>query len=65
MDYLRGFTVAVLLGLAGTGGAVIATNLHSGSPRLVAAGIACAVAGIVGGGLVLGRIFGRLAQPGA
>jgi lysylphosphatidylglycerol synthetase-like protein (DUF2156 family) len=59
MDYLRGFVVVVLVALAGTGGAVIVLNLHTASPRLMAAGIAAAVVGIIGGSIALGRCFGR------
>jgi hypothetical protein len=63
MDYLRGFVVAMLMALAGTGGAVIALNFHTASPRLLGVGIACAVLGILGGGLALGRVFGRMQDP--
>jgi hypothetical protein len=57
MDYLRGFLIAGLLGLAGTGGALIIENLNTGSPRLMAGGIAAAAVGFFGGGLALGRSF--------
>ena len=63
MDYVRGYLVAGLLALAGAGGAVIAVNLHTESPRLMGAGIACAIVGITGGGLLLGRTF-RLPPQG-
>jgi hypothetical protein len=65
MEYVRGYLVAGLLALAGAGGAVIAINLHTGSPRLMGAGVACAIVGIGGGGLTLGRLFDRVSRPGA
>ena len=53
--YLRGIISAGLIALGGAGGAVIAMNLHSSSPRLMAAGIASAVIGILGGGFAISR----------
>ena len=55
MQYVRAFVVVVLVALAGTGGAVVALNLRTSSPRLMAAGIAASVIGIIGGALALGR----------
>ena len=55
MGYLRGFFVSGCVALAGAGGGVIALNLHTASPRLMAAGIAGAVIGIIGGGVGLGK----------
>jgi len=54
MGIIRGFFVAGCLALAGAGGGVIVANLHTSSPRLMAAGIISAVVGILGGGLGLG-----------
>jgi hypothetical protein len=51
--YLRGIISAGLIALGGAGGAVIAMNLDSSSPRLMTAGIISAVVGIVGGGISL------------
>jgi hypothetical protein len=53
MGYVRGFFVSGCIALAGAGGGVIAMNLGSSSPRLLAAGIISAVVGIIGGGLGL------------
>jgi hypothetical protein len=53
--YLRGIISAGLIALGGAGGAVIAMNLHSSSPRLMAAGLMSAMIGIVGGGISLTR----------
>ena len=53
--YLRGIVGAGLIALGGAGGAIIAINLHTSSPRLMAAGIISAVIGIVGGGITMGR----------
>lgn len=55
IDYLLGFIGAGFVALAGAGGAVIAMNLPTQSPRLMTAGIASAVIGIVVGGLTLKR----------
>jgi hypothetical protein len=52
--YLRGIISAGLIALGSAGGAVIAMNLHSSSPRLMAAGIASAIIGILGGGIANG-----------
>jgi hypothetical protein len=52
-SYLRGIISAGLIALGGAGGAVIAMNLHSSSPRLMTAGIISAMVGIVGGGISL------------
>jgi di/tricarboxylate transporter len=57
MQYFRAFVVVVLVALAGTGGGLIIINLKTSSPRLMVAGIAAAVIGIIGGGLALGRSF--------
>jgi hypothetical protein len=35
--------------------AVIAMNLHTSSPRLMAAGVVSAIIGIIGGGIALSR----------
>ena len=51
--YLRGLIGAGLIALAGAGGGAIAMNLHSSSPRLMAAGIISAIIGIVGGGYAI------------
>lgn len=59
MEYFRGFIIAGLLALGGAGGAVIVINVHTASPRLMAAGLAAAAVGIIGGGLALGRSFSR------
>jgi hypothetical protein len=53
--YLRGVISAGLIALGGAGGAVIAMNLHTSSPRIMAAGIISAIVGIVGGGVALNR----------
>jgi hypothetical protein len=53
MGYVRGFFVSGCIALAGAGGGVIAMNLGTSSPRLLAAGIISAVVGIIGGGLGL------------
>lgn len=53
IKYLQGLVVAGLIALGGAGGATVAMNLHSGSPRLLHDGIASAVIGILGGGLLL------------
>lgn len=53
--YLRGLIAAGLIVLGGTGGAVIVMNLHSASPRLMTAGVACALIGILGGGVAISR----------
>jgi hypothetical protein len=55
MDFLRGIVTAGLIALAGAGGAVIALNLHSSSPRLMGAGIAAGAVGVIGGGVLLAR----------
>lgn len=60
MDYVRGIFISFCIALAGAGGAVIALNLSTASPRLLTAGVASAVVGIVVGGWVLGR---ALSQP--
>jgi hypothetical protein len=57
MGYIRGFFISGCCALAGAGGGVIVANLHTSSPRLMAAGIASAVVGIVGGGLGLALPF--------
>ncbi|HUZ75609.1 MAG TPA: hypothetical protein VMU87_21700 [Stellaceae bacterium] len=54
MGYIRGFFISGCVALAGAGGGVIALNLHSSSPRIMAVGIASAVIGIIGGGIALG-----------
>ena len=54
MGFIRGFFASGCIALAGAGGGVIVFNLHTASPRLMAAGIISAVIGIVGGGLALG-----------
>jgi len=59
MDYLRGLFISGCIALAGAGGAVIAFNLHTVSPRLMAVGIASAAAGILAGGLTLGHALRR------
>lgn len=51
--YLRGLISAGLVALGGAGGAVIAMNLHTSSPRLMAAGVASAIIGILGGGFAM------------
>ena len=51
--YLRGIISAGLIALGGAGGAVIAMNLHSSSPRLMTAGVISALVGILGGGVSL------------
>jgi hypothetical protein len=48
--YLRGLFTAAL---GGAGGAVIAMNLHSGSPRLMTAGVTSAIIGMLGGAIGL------------
>lgn len=53
LDYLRGLVTAGLIALGGAGGASVAMNLHSSSPRLLYDGIAAAVIGILGGGVLL------------
>jgi len=53
--YLRGLFSAGLIALGGAGGAVIAMNLHTSSPRLMTAGIAAAILGIVGGGFAISK----------
>ncbi len=53
--YLRGIISAGLIALGGAGGAVMAINLHSSSPRLMTAGIVSAMIGIVGGGISLSK----------
>lgn len=53
--YLRGVVSAGLIALGGAGGAVIALNLHTASPRLMTAGVVSAIIGILGGGAVLTR----------
>lgn len=55
MDYLRGLITAGLVALAGAGGGVVALNIHSNSPRLMAAGIGAAIIGILAGGFMLTR----------
>jgi hypothetical protein len=60
MDFVRGLLIAGLIALGGAGGAVIEINLDTASPRRLAVGVAAAVIGIVGGGLLLGR-----RRPGA
>ncbi len=57
MQYFRAFVVVVLVALAGTGGGLIVLNLKTSSPRLMGAGIAAVVIGVIGGGLALGRSF--------
>jgi len=59
MEYVRGFFTACCLSLSGAGGAVIGLNLHTASPRLLGAGVAAAVIGVMGGGLALGRSFSQ------
>ena len=59
MEYLRGFLIAGLLTLSGGGLAVVVENLNTESPRLMDAGIAAIVVGVLGGGLALGRSFQR------
>ncbi len=54
MGYIRGFFISGCIALAGAGGGVIVANLHTASPRLMAAGIVSAVIGIIGGGIALG-----------
>jgi hypothetical protein len=53
VTYLRGIVSAGLIALGGAGGAVIAMNLRSGSPRFMTASVISAIIGIVGGGVVL------------
>lgn len=53
--YLRGIIAAGLIALGGAGGAVIAMNMYTSSPRLMEAGIASAIIGIFGGGVVISR----------
>jgi uncharacterized membrane protein YjjB (DUF3815 family) len=53
MGYVRSFLASGFIALAGAGGGVIALNLHTASPRIMAVAIASAVVGILGGGLVL------------
>lgn len=55
MLYFRAFVIVGLVALAGTGGGLIVLNLKTSSPRLMAAGIAAVVIGVIGGGLALGR----------
>ena len=62
MDGLRGLFIAVFLVLGGTGGGVWVVNLHSGSPRLLIAGIVAAALGTIVGGLALGRALGDSAR---
>ncbi|HUK57830.1 MAG TPA: hypothetical protein VLV50_01270 [Stellaceae bacterium] len=57
MPYVRAFVVVVLVALAGTGGALVVLNLKTASPRLMGAGIAAVVVGVIGGALALGRSF--------
>ncbi len=59
MDYLRGIFISFCIALAGAGGAVIALNLSTGSPRIMGAGIAAAIVGILVGGIALGRSLNR------
>jgi hypothetical protein len=59
MDYVRGLVIAGLIAFAGAGGGVVALNLRTASPRLVAAGMLAAAVGIIGGGLALGRSLGQ------
>jgi hypothetical protein len=54
MGYVRGFFVSACIALAGAGGGVIALNIQTASPRLMAAGIAGALIGIIGGAVGLG-----------
>jgi hypothetical protein len=51
--YMRGVVTAGLVALGGTGGAVIAMNLYTSSPRLMAAGVISAIIGILGGGFAI------------
>jgi len=62
MDHLRGIFIAACIALAGTGGGVWVENLHTGSPRLLMAGIAAAILGTIAGGLALGRALGDSAR---
>jgi len=55
MGYVRAVLASGFIALAGAGGGVIAVNLHTGSPRLLTAGIVSAVVGIVGGAFSLGK----------
>jgi di/tricarboxylate transporter len=59
MDYVRGIFISFCIALGGAGGAVIAANLSTSSPRLMMAGLAGAVIGIIAGGVTLGRAFHR------
>jgi len=53
--YLRDLISVGLIALAGAGGGVIAMNLHSSSPRLMAAGIVSAIIGIFAGAAAMSR----------
>ena len=56
MVYMQAFLASGFIALAGAGGGVIALNLHTASPRIMAVAIASAVVGILGGGLMLARM---------
>lgn len=65
MDAVRGLLIAGLIALGGAGGAVIALNLDTSSPRRIEAGVAAAVIGIGGGGLLLARLGAGSKRRGA
>lgn len=56
MQAVLPFFIAGSLAIGGGGVAVAALNLHTGSPRLLGAGIAAAIVGALMGALGLARL---------